>query len=292
MNELEYNIYKDIQLEIQKYYKCNKVEYRSDETPQDTIINFFSYLYRLIPNVKRNVHYSEELQNRINAGEISKEYVKILERYKDAFLSGEDMNIFLSNKIKKSRETDFLRYTWQLFHLHLSGKFVEDKGQMKNNRSNTQLLCIINAEDVYFIDIIPHPMHPEDYFDIRILEIIQGNGWMEKIGFYEANDIIPGTMEPKIESSADIFKLYSFNSMNIGFEFGGKCYLPTQPLNSARRPWVATRMLTSMSRNIYKLNHVDGKYIGFCMSGDARGVLRGVAEFELINGERVHYCIF
>ena len=58
----------------------------------------------------------------------------------------------------------------------MSGKYVEDKKQMKNNRSDMQLLSIIDLNDVYFIDVIPHPTKPEEYFNIQSLEIIIKNG--------------------------------------------------------------------------------------------------------------------
>ena len=50
-----------------------------------------------------------------------------------------------------------------------------------------QLLCIINQGDVFFVDVIPHPTKAEEYFNIRSLEIILNNGWMEKIGFFRNN---------------------------------------------------------------------------------------------------------
>lgn len=115
---------------------------------------------------------------KIELNEISKEFIEISKKYADSFSEGKDMNIFLSNKTKKAREVDFLLYTWHLFHLHMSGKFVEDKKQMKNNRSNTQLLCIINQNDVYFIDVIQHPVKAEEYFNIKSLETIINNGWI------------------------------------------------------------------------------------------------------------------
>ena len=121
--ELENKIYEDIQSEIRKYYDSEEIEYKDKEEPKDTIIDFFAYLYRLIPVIKRKVHYSEELLSRINSNDLPEEHIKILKMYEDAFSTGEDMNIFLSNNTKKSRETDFLRYTWHLYHLHMSGKF-------------------------------------------------------------------------------------------------------------------------------------------------------------------------
>lgn len=81
--ELEKNIYKDIQSEIRKYYDSEGVEYKDKEEPEDTIIDFFSYLFRLIPVTQRKVHYSKELLSKLNLNEISKEYVEILKMFED-----------------------------------------------------------------------------------------------------------------------------------------------------------------------------------------------------------------
>ena len=183
--ELEEKIYCDVQTEIRNYYDSNDIKYRSNEEPEDTIIDFLSYLYRLIPITKRKVHYSKELSKKIDLKEIDEKQAEILKQYSDAFSEGKNMNVFLSNNIKEPKKPDFLLYTWHLYHLHMSGKFVEDINQMKNNRSDTQLLCIINMRDVYFVDIISHPKKAEEYFDLQKMKIIKENGWMEKIGFYE-----------------------------------------------------------------------------------------------------------
>lgn len=202
------------------------------------------------------------------------------------------MNIFLSNNTKKSRKTDFLRYTWHLYHLHMSGKFVENKEQMKNNRSDTQLLCIINLNDVYFVDVIPHPTKAEEYFNIRSLEIILKNGWMEKIGFFEITDMIPGTLEPKITDDKDIFNIYSTCSTNIAFEFHGKGYYFLEPLNCTRRPYAAINEMTKINREICKLNSIKGSYIGFQLGYNDEGILMGLVKFKTPTGEINFYNIF
>lgn len=291
-SELEKNIYEDIQSEIRKYYDSEGIEYKDKEEPEDTIIDFFSYLFRLIPVTKRKVHYSKELSSRINLNEISKEYIEILAMFEDAFSAGKDMNIFLSNNIKKSRETDFLLYTWHLFHLHMSGKFVEDKKQMKNNRSDMQLLCIIDLNDVYFIDVIPHPTKAEEYFNIQSLEIILKNGWMEKIGFFEITNMIPGALEPKITEDKDIFEIYSKCSANIVFEFQGKGYCSLAPLNCTRRPYVAINKMTKINREIYKLNSIKGTYMGFQLRCNDKGILVGLVKFKTQTGKINFYNIF
>lgn len=290
--ELEEKIYNDIQSEIWKYYDRESIEYKDKEEPEDTIIDFFSFLYRLIPPVKRNVHYSEELLKKIALSEIPKEHAEILKQYEDAFSEGKDMNVFLSNNIKKPRETDFLLYTWHLFHLHMSGKFVKDINQMKNNRSDTQLICIIDLNDVYFIDVMPHPTRAEQYFNIRSLEIIIKNGWIEKSGFFEMTDMIPGTLEPKVTEDKDIFELYSKCGINVAFEFQGKGYCSLEPINRTRRPYAAVNEMTKINRAIYKFNSVEGTYKRFQLGNNDKGVLLGLVEFEMPTGEIKNFNIF
>lgn len=290
--ELEEKIYNDIQSEIWKYYDSESIEYKDKEEPEDTIIDFFSFLYRLIPPVKRNVHYSEELLKKIALNEIPKEQAEILKQYEDAFSEGKNMNVFLSNNIKKSRETDFLLYTWHLFHLHMSGKFVKDINQMKNNRSDTQLICIIDLNDVYFIDVMPHPTKAEQYFNIRSLEIIIKNGWIEKIGFFEITDMTPGTLEPKITADKDIFELYSKCGINVAFEFQEKGYCSLEPINRLRRPYVAVNEMIKINRAIYKLNSVEGTYKRFQLGNDDKGILLGLVEFKMTTGEIRNFNIF
>lgn len=246
----------------------------------------------MIPPVKRNVHYSDELSNKIAKNEISKEHVQILKRYEDSFLKGKDMNVFLSNNIKKSRETDFLLYTWHLYHLHMSGKFVTDISQMKNNRSDTQVLCIIDLNDVYFIDVITHPTKAEEYFNVQILEIIIRNNWIEKIGFFEMTDMIPGTLEPKITKDKDIFELYSKGGINVAFEFCEKGYCSLEPLSLNRKPHAAINEFVKINRAIYELNGVQETYKGFHFWCNDIGELLGLTEFELPTGETKYYNIF
>lgn len=247
-------------------------------------------MYRLIPAIQRKVHYSKELLKKIDLKEITEEQIETLKKYADAFSRGEDMNIFLSNNIKEPRKPDFLLYTWHLYHLHMSGKFVENVNQMKNNRSDTQLLCIINASDVYFVDVIPHPKKAEEYFNLQSLKIIKENGWMEKIDFFEIEDMIPGTLQPKIADTKDIFKLYACG-INLAFEFEGKAYHTLSQMSRARRPLDATRKLFEIKKEISKLNDVEGIYkdFKFCSKDN---VLLELVKFETPVGELKIFNIF
>lgn len=277
-NELEIKIHEDIQSEIMKYYDWVGVEYRADENePEKTIIDFFSYLYKRIPELKRRVEYSNELKAKIERGELSEKEVEVLKKYKNAFEEGMDMNVFLSNQTSDPGKVDFLRYTWHLYHLHLSENLNVNK---KNNRSNKQLLCIINDDCTYFVDMIPHPEKAENYFKLIYLKIIQNNNWMEHIGFLEISGFVPGSSQFKVTREEDIFEIYSKIALNTFFEFENKGYVPLDPITSTRNPLRAVEQMMTINKNIRKLNDCAADYKGFKLETDNEGLLMGMVEFE------------
>ena len=276
--ELAIKIHEDIQSEIMKYYNQMGVTYQADENdPKKTIIDFFSYLYKMIPVVKRRVEYSNELKAKIDSGELSEKEVEVLKKYKNAFEEGMDMNVFLSNKTSGPEQVDFLRYTWHLYHLHLSENLNMNN---KNNRSNKQLLCIINNDCTYFVDMIPHPKKSENYFKLICLKIIQNNNWMEHIGFQEIPRFVPGSLEFKITSEEDIFDFYSKEPINIIFLFENKGYVSFEPITLTRNPRRAVEEMMIINRNIRKLNDCAEEYRGFRFETDKAGLLLGMVEFE------------
>ena len=277
-NELEIKIHEDIQSEIMKYYDWVGVEYRADENePEKTIIDFFSYLYKRIPVLKRRVEYSNELKAKIERGELSEKEVEALKKYENAFEKGMDMNGFLSNQTSDPGKVDFLRYTWHLYHLHLSENLNVNK---KNNRSNKQLLCIINDDCTYFVDMIPHPEKAENYFKLIYLKIIQNNNWMEHIGFLEISGFVPGSSQFKVTREEDIFEIYSKIALNIFFEFENKGYVSLDPITSTRNPLRAVEQMMTINKNIRKLNDCAADYKGFKLETDNEGLLMGMVEFE------------
>ena len=277
-NELEIKIHEDIQSEIMKYYDWVGVEYRADENePEKTIIDFFSYLYKRIPVLKRRVEYSNELKAKIERGELSEKEVEVLKKYENAFEKGMDMNGFLSNQTSDPGKVDFLRYTWHLYHLHLSENLNVNK---KNNRSNKQLLCIINDDCTYFVDMIPHPEKAENYFKLIYLKIIQNNNWMEHIGFLEISGFVPGSSQFKVTREEDIFEIYSKIALNTFFEFENKGYVPLDPITSTRNPLRAVEQMMTINKNIRKLNDCAADYKGFELETDNEGLLMGMVEFE------------
>lgn len=276
--ELARKIHEDIQSEIMKYYNRVGITYRADENAQEkTIIDFFSYLYKRIPVLKRRVEYSNELQAKIDSGELSEKEVEVLKKYKNAFEKGMDMNAFLSNQTSAPGKVDFLRYTWHLYHLHLSENLNVNN---KNNRSNKQLLCIINDDCTYFVDMISHPEKAENYFKLIYLKIIQRNNWMEHIGFLEIPGMVPGSQAFKVTSEKDIFELYSKGPINIFLEVENKGYISLDSITSTRNPQRSTEQMRIINRNIRKLNNRADDYKGFTFETDKAGLLMGMVEFE------------
>ena len=115
---------------------------------------------------------------------------------------------------------------------------------------------------------------------------------MEKIGFFEITDMIPGTLEPKITDDKDIFNIYSTCSANIAFEFHGKGYCSLELLNCTRRPYAAIDEMTKINREIYKLNSIKGSYIGFQLECNDKGISMGLVKFMTPTGETNFYNIF
>lgn len=287
-SELEKQIYIDLQVKIYHFFDSQDVKYKNKENPEDTISDFFSYLYMQIFPVKRKVYFSKELKNKIDSGELDEKSIKVLKQYQEAFEEGKNMGCFLSIKSKDVRKPDFFLYAWHLYHLHMSGKFVDSSKQMKNNRSDTQLVCIVDNENIYFVDVIHHPKKPSEYFDFRLLEIIVDNGWVEKIGFYRSKEFLPGSLEPKITEDTDFFELYSKGRLNVGFEFRNKCYIPLELISVSLKPDFVVRKVCEINRHIFEANKINGEYKGieFARCGNKLLLL---ARFCFNNGDEIFY---
>ncbi len=285
-------ILNDIQLEIQRFYEQNGIKYKTAESNEDTIVSFFTFLSKFITPTERRVHYSRELLKKIKSGALAGNAVEGLTTLGDAFTAGKNVNGFLSSRVNSARQPDFLLYTWNLYHLHLGGKFAENMAQMKNNRSDTQLLCIVLPADVYFVDVIPHPEKAENYFNLRSLEIIRNNRWMEHIGFSTSKDIVPGSLEPKLTKDSDIFQLYT-SGINCAFEFQGDAYFPIgNSISTARTPMLATLRLQALKKTLSQcFKNTANHYKGFCLKlNDIK--LSGVLLLETPSGKINEIILF
>ena len=150
----------------------------------------------------------------------------------------------------------------------------------KNNRSNKQLLCIINDDCTYFVDMISHPEKAENYFKLLYLKIIQRNNWMEHIGYLEIPGMVPGSQAFKVTSEEDIFELYSKGPINIFLEIENKGYISWDSITSTRNPQRSAEQMRIINRNIRKLKDRADDYKGFKFETDKAGLLMGMVEFE------------
>ena len=267
----------DIQKTIFNFYDTQDIKYSKNEKPKDTLLYFITFLIKEIPICKRNVHFSDVLENS--------QHISVLGKYADGFRNGADMNIFLSNKTCNPKQPDFFLYCWNIYHLHINN-------QMNKKRSELQLLCIVSDNDVYFVDVIEHPSKkcPDRYFNIQHLETIKRNNWMEQIGFEEMESLVPNSLEPKITESKDIFKMYT-KGINIPFEFDGQAYFPIRGITCAKSPIIATNEIIKITRNIHLLMPLAPGYIGFNLI-ICNGELCGDASFLTSKNEITHYNIF
>lgn len=106
--------------------------------------------------------------------------------------------------------------------------------------------------------------------------------------FFEMKEMIPGSLEPKIEDCKDIFQLYSQCSVNLAFEFEGKGYASIRPIMSNRRPYESSEMIRQIRKTIKKLEDFESSYLGFDFVSDREGIF-GLIKFRTKEG-KVCFC--
>ena len=260
--ELQQLIMQDVQCKIYNIYDKSDVEYTKKESPDKTLCNFLSWLVKLIPAVKRKVHFSDTLKNS--------PYLTTLKKYEEYFNNGEDMNPYLSKKVMQIKQLDYLQLNWHIYHLHLNAT-------MSKKRSNLLLLCIINQYDVFFIDVISHPSKytPEEFLKLDFLETIYRNGWMKEIGFVELKGLEPLT---SVKDSKGLFNLYT-KGVNTTFEFGGKCFAQGDSISLSKSSLTVIDQKDIIYNNIKKISVFAIGYIGFDFCSDKEGRLYGLVTF-------------
>lgn len=275
---------------IEKSFDKQGIKYEEKVDPRDVVVDYFAWLFRQIPPVGRDVTYSKEIQEKIEKGYIDSNHVSILEMFKQRFENGDDMNVFLSTLIFDAEKIDYLRYTWHIYHFHLSKTVAQNESEIHFNRADQQLLAIITNKEVLFIDVIQHPAwgKSHEYFDLDHLRIVRDNGWFEKIGFKEIDNMIPGSLLPKITTSKDIYDLYR-HKLNVCFEFEGKGYMLLGHIVLSGRPMEAVDACNRIVDNIHKV-YADGikcDYIRF--EADPDNHLAVMVRIKTCNGEKHYY---
>lgn len=149
-------------LTVPTYEQLRLQDKRSDELKSkiqhydlsNLLIHFFTVYSRRIPVTNWNVHISSKLKGR-------NEILDIMHKLE----GGEDVNGFLSNKVKKlnqAKHADLLRSEWGIYHLHF-----------KVSRSEDLLFVYFNENDAYLIDILKHEKPDESVVTWTNTDLIQ-----------------------------------------------------------------------------------------------------------------------
>lgn len=227
-------IFQDIADYVKQKAHSESIDIDGSLNPDDVILTYLRTRNKKFSNKERQVLISQELKDKMSSLSFMDKYGNVVDeqegrkvcdlinRFVVKFQDGEDITNHSSKTIFSSNE-DFILNNWNLRHLHLSDvDTAVDKIAMSSNRSSWLLFYILTEDYVYFVDVVFHPKGA-GFTAYRFLEIIQQNGWMEKCGFEEIRNIVPGSLEPIITKDEDIYMLYK-NHINIAFSLNDKSY--------------------------------------------------------------------
>jgi hypothetical protein len=153
-------------------------------TPFDEyLLRFFTIQEKCILSQKRKVHKSQEFINN----PIYMQYLTEIHIIEQKFMTGEDINPYLSKQIINSEMADNLLSIWNIYHLHISNT-KKDTTNYFYDRGEYLIFCIIQGDNVYFIDILPHAYSKANaiWADKNLLQIIENN-WQYLIENYKTD---------------------------------------------------------------------------------------------------------
>lgn len=265
IEDIEKKIKKDISDAIKEFLTANLPDYKEEGNSETEKYekNFFALMNVLEKNIitkPRQVHYSQELVKKIKT-EFPPELCSLIKLFENKFIKGENVKGYLSKKAFDAQFQDILFNQWGIKHLHLTNREAKNIAEMGNNRSDFLLFCIVNNNDVYFLDVRKHPKG-SGFTPLEFLNIIYNNDLMDKIGASKVDGVIEVCNE--IKSDADIYKLYKYNINHCMFMFNGECYMFGLGVSCTGNKTEHTLQLCRMNRIIFKIAHKYGdKYKGF-----------------------------
>jgi len=119
---------------------------------------------------KRTVHISKELQSK----ELEEPYAESLKVIQKKFEKGQNINPYLSKRIRDGEEPDLLLYDWGIHHLHLNLKYEKE---YFIRRSDYLLFFILKDSEVFFIDVTPHKVKNNTTFVQQHLVHVLWDNW-------------------------------------------------------------------------------------------------------------------
>ena len=174
-------INKETGYKITKNIKKNNNDYLYAE---DLLKEYFTFIFKTIPtNTPCKLKKSNEIKKSIK--NLSPKYKKYYNNICKLIKKGEDIKPYQSRYIDDIEKTDYLFYTWNINHLHLSSeKSIYNKNHYLKNNSDYILFFIYKKNTVYLIDIVKHP-YKDEWLKNDILEIATKN-WPK---LYEKNKL-------------------------------------------------------------------------------------------------------
>jgi len=138
-------------------------------TTEDVLRSYFNLKHKVIKSKPRSVTISKGLLAKAKSLNVETVLVTI----ESKFISGEDVNPFLSKSIFRSESHDHLLNDWQIHHLHLNTRKKKPTDYF-NARSELLLFVHLTDDIVYFIDI---RRHNENYVFAQrdLLRIVRDN---------------------------------------------------------------------------------------------------------------------
>ncbi len=280
MNDyLESKILHDIAEHMKKVMVNKKISFSHNVADQDIFLEYMNALGKRIIPKPRKVIYSKELQKNIDNKSFSENghplslenaqnVVNLILHFQQLFENGTDINNHLSTQIFTSKRQDILFNTWNIKHIHLNKTEASSKSAMRNNRADYLLFCVIEDDDVFFLDVRHHP-NGDEFSSYSFLQIAFNNKWMNHLGFMEiGSNYVPYSMQPNVTNDKDIYELYS-NRLNLAFDFEGHGFMSIATgITGSGDKRANVLYLNQLKKRIWKLPFSEDDYVGFTPDND------------------------
>lgn len=235
---------------IINFLKSHNIRCDEGMTYTDSLIKLFDLNGKWIPTKKRNVVYSEELKGKM-ANNLSEDVVDLLYFFEKEFTDGKNINCHLSRNIFVSETYDRLLNHWNIHHLHLNKDEATSDSEMRSNRSDTYLLFLIDAENVYFLDCVPH-LKGDEFADLSFIEIIFNNKWFVAVPLIKLNNIV--SLEVDIRNKEEIYTLWKNNVNIAAYRFGDEFYSIGQRISCLGNRLSDTLLKCDLEKILFKLS--------------------------------------
>lgn len=220
------NFINDLEEYQKKKLKESKIEINYKK---DIGVQYFNAVSKTIPIRKYQIFFSKQMK-------IPFQYKKIISEIKKKMENGENINNFLSKKIREADYNDNLLNFYGVYHLHLGEKI--EKGFRK--RTGELLFIYVKDNKAYFLKIGEH----KNWLSKENIKIVC-NEWPELLKEFEFPNLLLEDSENKV-----VQKKINLISLN------GKAYIPQMGVASSRDNNLVVRRALSLRNSINELEIV------------------------------------